>query len=76
MQNRGLGDLDGVGSFRCWNPSYFSNRAPQVRRQKPGVNTQFRGGLIFKALRLCVSLNSRLESDKEEEEEEEEDQKC
>ena len=29
---------------------------------------RFRGGLIFKAHRLCVSLNSRLESNKEEEE--------
>jgi len=30
---------------------------------------RFRGGLVFKAHRLCVSLNSRLESNKEEEEE-------
>ena len=30
---------------------------------------RFRGGLVFKADRLCVSLNSRLESHKEEEEE-------
>ena len=28
----------------------------------------FRGGLVFKANRLCVSLNSRLESNKEAEE--------
>jgi len=28
---------------------------------------RFRGGLVFKTLRLCVSLNSRLESNKEEE---------
>ena len=28
---------------------------------------RFRGGLVFKAHRLCVSLNSRLESNKEEE---------
>ena len=27
---------------------------------------RFRGGLVFKALRLCVSLNSRLASNKEE----------
>jgi len=27
---------------------------------------RFRGGLVFKADRLCVSLNSRLESNKEE----------
>jgi len=31
---------------------------------------RFRGGLVFKDHRLCVSLNSRLESNKEEEEEE------
>ena len=31
------------------------------------INVQrFRGGLVFKAHRLCVSLNSRLESNKEE----------
>ena len=30
---------------------------------------RFRGGLVFKAHRLCVSLNSRLESNKEEREE-------
>ena len=30
---------------------------------------RFRGGLVFKAHRLCVSLNSRIESNKEEEEE-------
>ena len=29
---------------------------------------RFRGGLVFKAHRLCVSLNSRLETNKEEEE--------
>jgi len=29
---------------------------------------RFRGGLVFKAHRLCVSLNSRLESNNEEEE--------
>jgi len=34
---------------------------------RPNVK-RFRGGLVFKAHRLCVSLNSRLESDKEEEE--------
>ena len=32
------------------------------------MNVQrFRGGLVFEAHRLCVSLNSRLESNKEEE---------
>ena len=30
---------------------------------------RFRGGLVLKAHRLCVSLNSKLESNKEEEEE-------
>ena len=30
---------------------------------------RFRGGLVFKAQRLYVSLNSRLESNKEEEDE-------
>ena len=30
---------------------------------------RFQGGLVFEAHRLCVSLNSRLESNKEEEEE-------
>ena len=34
----------------------------------PSQNVQrFRGGLVFKAHRLCVSLNARLESSKEEE---------
>ena len=32
---------------------------------------RFRGGLALKAHRLCISLNSRLESNEEEEEEEE-----
>jgi len=35
--------------------------APSVR------SLRFRGGLVFKAHRLCVSLDSRLESSKEEE---------
>ena len=39
-------------------------RHEQVRNAK-----RFRGGLVFKANRLCVSLDSRLESNKEEEEE-------
>jgi len=33
------------------------------------VSKRFRGGLIFKAHRLCVSHNSRLESNKERESE-------
>ena len=40
-----------------------------IREQLPLRNVKrFRGGLVFKAHRLCVSLNSRLESNKEEEE--------
>ena len=38
------------------------------RGEGPAANIQwFRGGLVVKAHRLCVSLNSRLESNKEEE---------
>ena len=38
-----------------------------IREQLLDRNVQrFRGGLAFKAHRLCVSLNSRLESNKEE----------
>jgi len=33
----------------------------------PGNVQRFRGGLVIKAHRLCVSVNSRLESNKEEE---------
>ena len=35
---------------------------------------RFRSGLVFKAHRLCLSLNSRLESHKQEKEEEEEEE--
>ena len=35
---------------------------------KVARNARFRGGLVFKAYRLCVSLNSRLDSNKKEEE--------
>ena len=37
---------------------------PSILKQKQ----RFRGGLVSKAHRLCVILNSRLESNKEEEE--------
>jgi len=41
---------------------------PRVMGRLLHRNVQrFRGGLVFKAHRLCVSLNSRLESNKEEE---------
>ena len=39
-----------------------------ISRLQGSGSVRFRGGLVFKAHRLCVSLNSRLESDKEEEE--------
>jgi len=40
-----------------------------ARQRGGGRNVQrCRGGLVFKAHRLCVSLNSRLESNDEEEE--------
>ena len=39
-------------------------------RRRLHINVQwFRGGLVLKAHRFCVSLNSRLESNKEEEKE-------
>jgi len=56
--------------------SYFSGIYAGIRLwlRAAGLNVEdinvqrFRGGLVFKAHRLCVSLNSRLESNKEEEE--------
>ena len=40
--------------------------AAEGEREGAGRNVQrFRGGFVFKAHRLCVSLNSRLESNKE-----------
>ena len=40
-----------------------------IREELLHRNVQrFRGGLVFKVHRLCVSLNSRLQSNKEEEE--------
>ena len=38
-----------------------------MRKQLTANVQRFRGGLVFKAHRLCVSLNSRLERNKEEE---------
>jgi len=50
-------------------PFAFHCSNPLVRVWVLHRNVQrFRGGLVFKARRLCVSLNSRLESNKEEEE--------
>ena len=46
----------------------FSAGSLGFRNQLLYINVQrFRGGLVFKAHRLCVSLNSRLESGNEEE---------
>ena len=51
-----------------------SSTSARSARASPANVRWFRGGLALKAHRLCVSLNSRLESHiKEEEEEEEED---
>jgi len=43
-----------------------SASAPQLSRVDQHRQLRFRGGLAFKAHRLCASLNSRLESNKEE----------
>ena len=59
------------------SPEAAAAARPSTRDHKRNhVNTQgnesvqrFRGGLVFKAHRLCVSVNSRLASNKEEEEE-------
>jgi len=48
--------------FRAWDSG------SGIREQLLHRNVQrFRGGLVIKAHRLCASLNSRLESNKEEE---------
>jgi len=54
--------LDSGRAERCPRPG---KRADQLLHRNV---LRFRGGLVFKAHRLCVSLNSRLESNKEEEE--------
>jgi len=61
-------------------PGLFPAKVERFVPQTPHVNLRiggqpergrdvqrFRGGLVFKVHRLCVSLNSRLESNKEEE---------
>ena len=43
-------------------------RAGEISEQLLHINVRrFRGGLVFKAHRLCVSLSSRIESNNEEE---------
>ena len=67
--------LDRAGRRIDGRSSFFAGRRRRtILRLRVGVqfenrNVQrFRGGLVFKAHRLCVSLNSRLGSNKEEEE--------
>ena len=43
-----------------------STNSPLRYLHPPRNGQRFRGGLVFKAHRLCVSLNSRLESNNEE----------
>jgi len=51
---------------------WFAFQLLEGRHYRGYLVKRFRGGLVFKSHRLCVPLNSRLESNKEEEEEEEE----
>ena len=54
------------GQHKCGSTHAFNSF--KRGEEKQGVNRnveRFRGGLAFKAHRLCVSLNSRLESNKE-----------
>ena len=64
--------VQGLG-FRVWGwkPVYprehrLHVRVHQLLLDGDAPRLRFRGGLVFKAHRLCVSLNSRLESDTEE----------
>ena len=50
------------------------NKAAETHQVLHRNVQRFRGGLVFKVHRLCVSLNSRFESNEEEEEEEEEEE--
>ena len=57
-----------VARRRAFSHSLIAAQA-QATNEWTGRNVQrFRGGLVFKAHRLCVSLNSRVQSNKEEEE--------
>ena len=49
-------------------PNNNNNNDNIDNNRADGLGFRFRGGLVFKAHRICVSLNSRLESNKEEEE--------
>ena len=56
--------------FRASCIPHTSKHKPHSPNHTPGSRNvqRFRGGLVFKAHRLCGSLNSRLESNKEEKE--------
>ena len=73
---RGWAFSQGFGLFRrgsgCFEGVGVVSQSQGFGLQGEGVHRnvqRFRGGLVFKAHRLCVSLNSRLESNKEEEDE-------
>ena len=55
-----------TGPSQCVSPA--GHKPAQLALLRRNVK-RFRGGLVFKAHRLCVSLNSRLKSNKDEEEE-------
>ena len=57
-------NISGLG-FRVWNSRFWVSGVGGERSSHKCA--AFRGGLAFKARRLCVSLNSRLESNAEEE---------
>jgi len=57
-----------VGTYgRRWRRTVASSRTRVLTRLLHRSVQRFRGGLVFKAHILCVSLNSRLESNQEEE---------
>ena len=60
----------GSAQKKVWVRVYPMHKHESSCCVRGGDVQRFRGGLIFKAHRLCVSLNSRLERNKEEEEEE------
>ena len=66
--------------YKRWLGAGVESRMGRVVEQLLRINVKrFRGGLVFKAHRLCVSLNSRLESKTEEKKNEEsleENQSC
>jgi len=50
----------------CGSLGSVVRRVPAAGGGLRAVGLRLRGGLVFKAHRLCVSLNSRLESNKDE----------